>query len=127
MDVVKVAHLDELADSRPRRYDVEGTPVFIVKIDGTPHALVDICPHNGAALSDGVVRDGCVTCPSHLWRFSIMTGHKQQDEAVAVRVLATRVTADNWVEVEVPPPADSRSMRQVLLDHARGAADSPGT
>ncbi|MBO9540467.1 aromatic ring-hydroxylating dioxygenase subunit alpha [bacterium] len=32
-------------------------------------ALRDRCPHLGASLSLGHVRDGCVTCPFHGWRF----------------------------------------------------------
>lgn len=119
-DVVKVAHLDELKDSTAVHLDINGWPILVIKIAGTPHALIDTCPHNGARLSEGVVRDGCITCPAHLWRFSLTTGRKQGDDNVAVRILATRLTADNWVEVEVPPPAETRSLRETLLAHARG-------
>lgn len=119
-EVVKVVHLDELQESRAVHLDVRGWPILLIKISGTPHALVDTCPHNGARLSDGLVRDGCVTCPAHLWRFSLTTGRKQGDDQVAVRVIPTRLTADNWVEIEVPEPAAPRSLRDTLLAHARG-------
>ncbi len=33
------------------------------------HAAIDECPHRGARLSQGWVRDGCLTCPYHGWRF----------------------------------------------------------
>ncbi|MFO0608548.1 MAG: Rieske 2Fe-2S domain-containing protein [Polyangiales bacterium] len=39
-------------------------------------ALLDRCPHRGVALSLGRVRDGCLECPFHGWRF---------DEAGAAR------------------------------------------
>lgn len=120
VDVVKVIHLDELRESTPVHLDIQGWPVLLIKIAGTPHALVDTCPHNGARLSEGLVREGCITCPAHLWRFSLTTGRKQGDDAVAVRVLATRLTADNWVEVEVPEMPPTRSLRETLLAHARG-------
>ena len=37
--------------------------------DGQVAALFDQCPHRGAALSLGNVRDGCLQCPFHGWRF----------------------------------------------------------
>jgi len=37
--------------------------------DGAAHALLDRCPHRGARLSDGQLRDGCVACPFHGWVF----------------------------------------------------------
>jgi phenylpropionate dioxygenase-like ring-hydroxylating dioxygenase large terminal subunit len=36
---------------------------------GNAKALIDICPHRGVALSLGKVKDGCITCPFHGWRF----------------------------------------------------------
>ena len=120
VDVMRVLPLDELQESQAIRLVLKGMPIMLVKVNGTPHALVDVCPHNGAALSEGVIRDGCVTCPWHLWRFSVSTGLKQGDDDVAVRVLTTRVTPDEWIEIDVPDPAPVRSMRETLLAHARG-------
>ncbi|MBL9026834.1 MAG: aromatic ring-hydroxylating dioxygenase subunit alpha [Myxococcales bacterium] len=37
--------------------------------DGKVGALVDRCPHRGVALSLGKVKDGCLVCPFHGWRF----------------------------------------------------------
>lgn len=38
--------------------------------DGEPRALPNACPHRGAALSDGRVRNGEIECPWHAFRFS---------------------------------------------------------
>ena len=35
---------------------------------GQVRAISAYCPHMGANLADGVVRDGCVECPFHRWR-----------------------------------------------------------
>ena len=119
MDVYRVVHLDELTEGHALRVELEGQSILVTKIAGEPHAVSDVCPHNGASLSDGVIKDGCVTCPSHFWRFSLHDGVRQGREDVRIQVYGTRLTADNWVEVEVPPRAVERSLREILLDHAR--------
>lgn len=37
--------------------------------EGRARAMVDRCPHRGVALSLGKVREGCLECPFHGWRF----------------------------------------------------------
>ena len=37
-------------------------------------ALEDKCPHKAGPLSQGMVHDGCVTCPMHGWVISLETG-----------------------------------------------------
>lgn len=40
-------------------------------------ALEDKCPHKNGPLSQGIVHDGCVTCPLHNWVISLETGEAQ--------------------------------------------------
>lgn len=112
-----------VADLQPGsgvRVEIDGQGVLVALVDDRPHAVADLCPHNGALLSEGVIRDGCVTCPSHLWRFSLADGARQGFPEVRVRVYDTRVDGEGWVEVDVPPAAPQRSLRETLLAHARG-------
>ncbi len=37
---------------------------------GTAHCLSDICVHRGASLGHGKIKDDCVECPYHGWRFN---------------------------------------------------------
>ncbi len=104
----------------PQRLEVPGQAILVVALGDQVHAVSDACPHNGASLSDGLVRDGCVTCPSHLWRFRLSDGARQGQEQVRLAVHSVEVTDDGWVEVDVPSPAAPRSMRETLLAHARG-------
>lgn len=39
--------------------------------DGSPRALPDVCPHRGASLSSGKVRDSTLECPWHGFRFDV--------------------------------------------------------
>ena len=58
---------------RPLRVVVAGEPVvFFRDGQGGVGALVDRCPHRGAALSLGrVAPDGTLECPYHGWRFDV--------------------------------------------------------
>lgn len=102
------------------RIVLDGQPILLTKLGGEPHAISDTCPHAGASLSGGLLKDGCVTCPSHLWRFSLHDGSMQGSTTVQVPVYPTRLTADGWVEVETPVLPPPRSLRETLLAHARG-------
>jgi phenylpropionate dioxygenase-like ring-hydroxylating dioxygenase large terminal subunit len=60
----------ELGTQRPLGVTIAGTRLALFRTaDGTPRALLDRCPHRGAALSLGHVADGCLECPFHGWRF----------------------------------------------------------
>lgn len=49
-------------------------------------ALEDKCPHRNGPLSQGIVHDGCVTCPLHNWVISLETGEAQgADEGSTAR------------------------------------------
>lgn len=45
--------------------------------DDRIYALEDKCPHRQGPLSQGIVHDGCVTCPLHNWVISLETGEAQ--------------------------------------------------
>jgi len=65
------------------------------------------------------MRDGCITCPSHLWRFSFVDGAKQGDDRTRVETYPVRVV-QGVIEVDIPPRPAPRSLREILLAHARG-------
>ena len=64
-----VALTEELKDE-PIRARILGQN-FVVFRDSNDqaHTLSDTCPHRGGALSAGVIRDDCIQCPYHGWRF----------------------------------------------------------
>jgi nitrite reductase/ring-hydroxylating ferredoxin subunit len=48
--------------------------VVVRATDGSFHALVDLCPHQGARLSTGPLMDDVLRCPWHNFGFDIRTG-----------------------------------------------------
>ncbi len=55
---------------RPLPVQVAGEKLALFRDGkGGVGALIDRCPHRGVALSLGQVKDGCLECPFHAWRF----------------------------------------------------------
>ena len=57
-------------------------------------ALEDRCPHRNGPLSQGIVHDGCVTCPLHNWVISLETGRATGADEGATRTIPVRVDGD---------------------------------
>ena len=75
---VAVGSLDDI----PRRgarcvKNGEMTIAVFRTADDKVFALEDKCPHKNGPLSQGIVHDGCVTCPLHNWIISLETGKAQ--------------------------------------------------
>jgi nitrite reductase (NADH) small subunit len=59
--------------------------------DNKVFAIEDKCPHKNGPLSQGIVHDGCVTCPLHNWVISLETGKAQGADEGAVRTFPVKM------------------------------------
>ena len=71
---VDVAPVADLPPGSFRTVDFEGIPVAVFNIDGSYHAIEDMCSHEAETLSDGCWEGNEITCPRHAARFSLLTG-----------------------------------------------------
>jgi len=61
----------DLQESAPVRSQVLGLQlVAFLDGSGDAHVLADTCVHRGGSLSKGSVKDNCIVCPYHGWRYS---------------------------------------------------------
>jgi 3-phenylpropionate/trans-cinnamate dioxygenase ferredoxin subunit len=106
---VDVGAVDAFLDGQARRVEVEGRGLVVVRRGAGFYALRDICPHQGARLSDGRVmgttlecppgaeivlgREGeILSCPWHGWEFDVCTGRSLfGPEKVRVRAYSVGV------------------------------------
>jgi cholesterol 7-dehydrogenase len=64
-----VAAKSEDLGAAPLQVRVAGNDMVLFRDqDGAARAIDAYCPHMGANLADGRVRDGCIECPFHNWR-----------------------------------------------------------
>jgi phenylpropionate dioxygenase-like ring-hydroxylating dioxygenase large terminal subunit len=65
-----VAYSKSISKEQPLGTFLLDQPIVIWRsADGIPHAMKDLCIHRGTALSLGWVKDDCLVCPYHAWRF----------------------------------------------------------
>lgn len=57
-------------------------------------ALEDRCPHRKGPLSQGIVHDGCVTCPLHNWVISLESGEARGADEGSVATFPVRLDGD---------------------------------
>jgi nitrite reductase [NAD(P)H] small subunit len=80
----RVARLAELPEGSGYLVEVEGREVALFRRGEAVQALESECPHRGASLAFGDVRDGVVHCPLHAWPFRLADGRCLEFPGVAV-------------------------------------------
>lgn len=85
----------------PLAVTVGEAKIGVYEVDGTLHAIEDVCPHAYALLTQGFV-DGCeVECPLHNAVFDVTTGkHLRGEPCRDVRTFPIRLAADGRIEVQ---------------------------
>ena len=67
-------HAADFEDEDVEQIWVGETAIAVYRVDGQFYATADVCTHEHAYLSDGVVVGCIVECPMHQGRFDIATG-----------------------------------------------------
>ncbi|MBU0493349.1 MAG: Rieske (2Fe-2S) protein [Chloroflexi bacterium] len=74
MDWIKVLDQDELAEGDKHVVEVAGREVVLIRDGDQLYAVNRKCPHMGAHLDKGEVKDGVIVCPRHHSAFDLRTG-----------------------------------------------------
>lgn len=81
---------------------VNGTPILIVHTEQGIMAYQDRCPHAGALLSEGFLKDDVITCARHGWQFSANTGEGINPCLISLKHYPIFIDEVNdiWIEME---------------------------
>src|SRR5258708_15855712 len=72
---VRIGNLSEMpVEGSAKAFELPRATICVARIDGRLAALNDVCPHQGAPLSEGAIEDGRVVCSWHGWSFDPETG-----------------------------------------------------
>lgn len=98
-DFVAVLPERELVESAPRRVDVRGVSVVLVRQASRIHALADSCAHLGGPLSEGQVDAGSIRCPWHGSRFALDDGRILEGPSTFTQPCFEARVRDGQIEV----------------------------
>jgi len=100
-EFVKVASTDDIPAGQARMVEVNGKEIAIFNVDGSFHAIDNMCTHVGGPLCEGELSGAEVTCPWHGAVFDVTTGEVLGPPASeGVSRYEVRVESSN-IEVEV--------------------------
>lgn len=76
-------NIADLAPGKPKRIDVDGSPVCVARIGDEVFAISDTCSHSDASLSEGDITDFRIECWLHGAEFDLRTGEALTPPAVS--------------------------------------------
>ena len=71
---VKVATRSDLPPGGKKLAEIDGRAIAVFNVDGTFHAIDDVCTHDGGPLAEGDLIGCEIECPRHGARFDVRTG-----------------------------------------------------
>ena len=84
MAFLRAARKDEIPVGAIREFQVDGKNIALANVDGTFHAIDNVCLHHGGPLGQGALAGKVVTCPWHGWQYDVTSGKVAQNPAVGV-------------------------------------------
>ena len=64
----------QLDDEEPTQVKIDDKLIALCKLGDQAFAVDDVCTHEFASLSDGIIENDCIECPLHQALFDIRTG-----------------------------------------------------
>lgn len=95
-----VARVEEIPVGGAKVVEVNAREIALFNVDGTFHAIYNICPHQGGPLGEGRLKGHVVSCPWHDLSFDVRSGLATDGGGNCVGSYQVRVQGD---EVFVGP------------------------
>ena len=99
-EFVTIAREDALSATGQARVKMGTVTLALFKFGDSICAMEDQCPHRGAALGEGIVEDGIVSCPLHGWRFRLGSGECLDAPGKFARTFPVRVV-DGQIQIRL--------------------------
>jgi nitrite reductase/ring-hydroxylating ferredoxin subunit len=102
ISAVEICGADQLWDGEMECFRAGDTAILLLKINGQFHAYQGHCPHQGAALAEGELDGGLITCAAHRWQFNATNGLGVNPRSARLKCFPVHVVERTvWIEVEL--------------------------
>ena len=119
----KIATVGEIEPGQGRTVKVADKQIALFNVDGEYIAVDDRCPHMGAELSSGVVRERTVLCTWHGWQFDLESGQCMNVEWAKLQRYPLSVQGDEIVltlEPDAPPEQVDEVIPEIVWKEPQG-------
>ncbi len=72
-------------------YVCGGKSICIANVNGSYHAMDNVCPHRGGPLHQGMIEKSKLVCPWHAWAWDPVTGEEARKPDVKVRIYPLKI------------------------------------
>jgi len=97
-EYIKVAKYDDIPGVSGKKIKVNGKYIALFKYKNKIYAIRNSCPHQGADIAEGHVKEGKAICPLHNWAFDLETGAFSGNENIRIPAYKTKIE-DNDVYI----------------------------
>ena len=74
--------------------------ICVANLNGTFHAMDNICLHRGGPIGQGMIENGKVICPWHAWAWDPKTGEAAHNPAAKVAIYPLKIeNGEVFVEI----------------------------
>ncbi len=94
-EFVRVAKASEIPPGSSTVVVVLGHPVALFNVDGSFHAVSNVCLHRGGPIGEGTLDGPIVTCPLHGWEYDVRTGANVSNPMARLRTYPVQVEGDD--------------------------------
>ena len=102
-DFLPACAAGDLPEGQPRRFEVSGQPILLLRSGEKIYAIGAVCSHYGAPLEEGKLQGDTVQCPWHFSRFALADGSVCEGPACpAVPAYEVRII-QSQVEIKLRP------------------------
>ena len=91
----KVASAGALAPGAAMKLEVNGRELALYNVDGKFFCTSNICPHQGASLSEGMLEGNSIVCPWHAWVFDVTTGQSPVNPRAKIPCVPVKVEGND--------------------------------
>ena len=106
----KACTLDDIWEGDMETFDVDGTEVLLVHVEGEGiHAVQAQCPHQEVDLVDGDLDGRVLTCMMHLWEFNVVAGKGVNPDHAEIAQYPVKIEGEDvLVDVEGIEPKHAK-------------------
>lgn len=103
LDWIEVGRIDDIPRCGARTIQTAQGPIAVFRTgDDAVFALVNLCPHRGGPLSEGIVAGKTVVCPPHNWTIDLESGQAAAPDEGCTPRIPVRVVVDGgvWLQLD---------------------------